>query len=132
MSLTEFITTIGFRVHILPIQITLNRSASLSAMIFHPAGLHNFNYIIQGDEYTNWGNDDNYIKELVCDKETWIGRPVYSDSDILPIISTSQDDNRSQHNSNDVAKIETLQIELESQKNKLKTITDLLINKGMI
>ena len=132
MSFTEFHTTIGFRVHILPIQVSLDKSADLCAMIFNPAGLHKFNYIIQGDEYTNWGSNDNYIKELVCDKEAWIGRPVYSDSDILPIISTPQDDNISQHNSNDVAKIENLQIELESQKNKLKTITDLLIGRGII
>jgi hypothetical protein len=84
MSFTEFHTTIGFRVHILPIQVSLDKSADLSAMIFNPSGLHKFSYRLIGDEYTNWGSNDNYIKELVCDKETWIGRPVYNDSDIIP------------------------------------------------
>ena len=132
MSFTEFLTTVGCRVHILPIQVSLDKSADLCAMIFNPAGLHKFSYRLSGDEYANWGNDDKYIKELVCNKEAWIGRPVYSDSDILPIISTPQDDNRSVHNALDVAKIETLQQQLDEQQKKLKTITDLLINKGMI
>ena len=131
MSFTEFLTTVGCRVHILPIQVSLDKSADLCAMIFNPAGLHKFTYRLSGDEYANWGNDDKYIKELVCNKEAWIGRPVYSDSDILPIIIT-QDDNRSVHNALDVAKIETLQQQLELQASKLKTITDLLIGRGMI
>ena len=75
MSFTEFHTTHGFRVHILPIQVSLDKSAELCAMIFNPTGLHKFSYTLQGDEYANWGSDDKYIKELVCDKESWIGRP---------------------------------------------------------
>ena len=131
MSFTEFLTTVGCRVHILPIQVSLDKSADLCAMIFNPAGLHKFTYRLSGDEYANWGNDDKYIKELVCNKEAWIGRPVYSDSDILPIIIT-QDDNRSVHNALDVAKIETLQSELELQKTKLNQIMSLLGKNNLI
>ena len=132
MSFTEFLTTVGCRVHILPIQVSLDKSADLCAMIFNPAGLHKFSYRLSGDEYANWGSDDKYIKELVCNKEAWIGRPVYSDSDILPIISTPQDDNRSVHNSFDLAKIETLQQQLELQASKLQQITTLLVGRGII
>ena len=47
----------------------------------------------------------------------------------LPVLL---EDIRSVHNDADVAKIETLQTQLDEQQKKLKTITDLLINKGMI
>ena len=50
----------------------------------------------------------------------------------VPLELPQQDDNKSVHNANDVAKIETLQTQLDEQQKKLKTITDLLINKGMI
>jgi hypothetical protein len=134
MSFTEFFTTIGFRVHILPIQVSLDKTADLCAMIFNPSGLHKFSYRLLGDEYTNWGSNDNYIKELVCDKESWIGRPVYNDSDIIPSVpvTTASDDTRSVHNEADIQKIQTLQEQLDAQAAKLKTITDMLIGKGLV
>lgn len=138
MSFTEFHTTIGFRVHILPIQVALDKSADLCAMIFNPAGLHKFSYRLIGDEYTNWGSNDNYIKELICDKENWIGRPLYDDSDSVPIAPVTraqpaqQDDTRSVHNDADLARIQTLQEQLDAQALKLKTITDLLFKNGSI
>jgi hypothetical protein len=33
-------------------------------------------YIIEGDEYNNWGSDDNYIKNYICQKETYLGQPI--------------------------------------------------------
>lgn len=134
MSFTEFFTTIGFRVHILPIQVSLDKTADLCAMIFNPSGLHKFSYRLLGDEYTNWGSNDNYIKELVCDKESWIGRPVYNDSDIIPSVpvTTASDDTRSVHNEADIQKIQTLESELESQKAKLNQIMTLLGKNNLI
>ena len=119
------------------ITINPNVSARVQALCFFSGGVVQMQFVdITGDEYKNWGNDDDYLIALVGHK-LGIGERVQhsSDGEILPIMTTSrvqQDDNRSQHNSRDIEKIETLQIELESQKTKLKTITDLLINKGMI
>ena len=50
----------------------------------------------------------------------------------IPLELPQFEDNRSVHNMNDVAKIETLQTQLDEQQKKLKTITDLLINRGLI
>jgi hypothetical protein len=42
------------------------------------------------------------------------------------------DDNRSVHNDADIQKIQTLQEQLDAQALKLKTITDMLIGKGLV
>ena len=124
------------------ITIKPNLSARVQALCFFSGGVVQMKFVdITGDDYTNWGNDDDYLIALVGQK-LGMGQRVQhsSDGDILPIMTTSrvqQDDNRSQHNIsqhniNDIEKIENLQIELESQKSKLQTITDLLIGRGII
>ena len=76
MSVTEMNTTNGFLVHIFPIQIILKKYATFVAMIFRPDGLHRANFLLEGDDYNNWGNDDNYIRNYICSKETYLGSPV--------------------------------------------------------
>lgn len=119
------------------IQISFNKGARLTALCYYQGGREKtMKYIdIIGEEYTNWLNDDNYIISLA-------GYKVGMGEMIEPIksynivttdnIPTTINDNRSIHNEADVAKIETLQAQLDEQRIKLKTITDLLINKGMI
>jgi hypothetical protein len=46
--------------------------------------------------------------------------------------ATSYDDARSVHNEADIQKIQTLQEQLDAQAAKLKTITDMLIGKGLV
>ena len=53
-------------------------------------------------------------------------------NDTFALQAMTQDDNRSHHNDADVAKIETLQSQLDAQASKLKTITDMLIGKGLV
>ena len=130
MSFTEFHTTIGFRVHILPIQVSLDKSADLCAMIFNPSGLHKFSYRLSGEEYSNWGSDDKYIKELVCNKEAWIGRPVYGEGE--PVAPATIDDTRSVHNDADIAKITTLEEQMIEQQRLVSQLKSILISKGMI
>jgi hypothetical protein len=43
-----------------------------------------------------------------------------------------QDDNKSVHNPVDIERIQTLQEQLDAQALKLKTITDMLIGKGLV
>ena len=121
------------------ISINPNLSAKVQALCFFSGGVVQMKFVdIIGEEYQLWGNDDNYLIGLVGYK-LGMGERVQpalnNDSepqDISTYNFTSIPDNRSVHNANDVAKIETLQTQLDEQQKKLKTITDLLINKGMI
>ena len=137
MSMKAFRTNKGCHIHILPITITVGTSAHFKCIHFTSENVFDKSYVLEGDDYTRWGSDDDYIKNWICDKEPYIGRPVPDvdvDGNVIIHVTppTQQDDNRSVHNANDVAKIETLQSQLDEQQKKLKTITDLLINKGMI
>ena len=85
---------------------------------------------INGDEYKEWSSDDDYIKNYICDKEGYLGRPC--DVTEKPNIPISQDDNRSVHNEADIQRIQTLQEQLDAQALKLKSITDMLIGKGFV
>jgi hypothetical protein len=33
-------------------------------------------YTLEGNDYTQWGNDDDYIKNYICNKEVYLGQPV--------------------------------------------------------
>ena len=50
----------------------------------------------------------------------------------LPPSSIVYEDNRSVHNEVDLQRIQTLQEQLDAQAAKLKTITDMLIGKGLV
>ena len=116
------------------ITINPNVSARVQALCFFSGGVVQMQFIdITGDEYKNWGNDDDYLISLVGHK-LGMGQRVQpsSDSDILPKMTPPQDDNRSQHNSYDLAKIATLQEQLDAQAAKLKIIMDLLYKNGSI
>jgi hypothetical protein len=47
-------------------------------------------------------------------------------------LDASLNDNRSVHNEMDIQKIQTLQEQLDAQAAKIKTITDMLIGKGLV
>ena len=138
MSLSTFRTDKKAHVFIHPITLTPRQSASFRCIIYteKPKDCIHQNYYLEGDDYARWGSDDDYIKNWICDKEPYIGRPAPDvDANGNVIITTSivqQDDNRSVHNDADVAKIETLQSELESQKTKLNQIMSLLGKNNLI
>lgn len=128
------------------ISINPNISAKVQCLCFYNVGEIQMNFVeIAGEEYINWGNDDDYLIALVGHK-LGMGQRIEPNDPFYPtkpfknynftitdnIPTTTINDNRSVHNEADVAKIETLQAQLELQASKLKTITDLLINKGMI
>jgi len=131
------------------ISINPNLSAKVQVLCFFSGGVVQMKFVeIIGEEYQLWGNDDNYLIGLVGYKLGMGERvqPALNEDGELRAISTYNftstsnipspkpdiSDNRSIHNASDVAKIETLQTQLDEQQKKLKTITDLLINKGMI
>ena len=140
----------GGLIDIQSISINPNVSARVQALCFFSGGIVQMKFVdITGDDYTNWANDDDYLIALVGHKLGMGERVQHNDpfnepktiktynftTDNIPsttISSTTINDNRSIHNDADVAKIETLQAQLEEQQKKVKTIMDLLINKGMI
>jgi len=130
-----FRTSTGAHIHVFPITIPMGDAASFRVVVFSSTGAYDKNFNLEGVDYKNWGASDEYIKEYICDKEGFIGRPVPDiDADGNPIIyqAQAQDDNRSVHNEADIQRIQTLQEQLDAQAAKLKTITDLLFKNGAI
>ena len=141
MTAQIFNTDKGVSVHVLPITISLGHSASFRALIFTGNMSYGKLFNLEGTEYTNWGSNDDYIKEYICHKEGFIGRPIAdTDAEVYQAPTPNEpnrasaivDDNRSVHNEADIQKIQTLQEQLDAQAAKLKTITDMLIGKGLV
>jgi hypothetical protein len=78
MTTIEFRTTTDATVKILPVTISLGSSADITALAFHHGGIHHMKFTLQGEEYRQWGSDDDYIKQYICSKETFLGTPVPS------------------------------------------------------
>ena len=81
---------------------------------------------------------DEATSEMKCDYIK-IPNPKYTGEQVkleyVPILKGEailQDDNRSVHNEADLQRIQTLQEQLDAQAAKLKTITDMLIGKGLV
>ena len=135
-----FYTTNGWEIHLFPIQIEIGLKAYIKCIQMSSMGMYQKEYILEGDEYQAWGSDDDYIKNYICDKNIYLGRPVpivdASGNPIVyqrpePVVAT-QDDTRRVHNEEDLQRIQTLQDQLEAQAANLKTITDLLVKNGMM
>lgn len=85
-------------------------------------------------------NEDGTFRDIIEQQKNplYTGlKPIVITHEVMRINEEGQSqtvtvDNKSVHNALDVAKIETLQTQLDEQRIKLKTITELLINKGMI
>lgn len=90
MSMKPFITDNGTHVHVFPITITMGTSAHMRAVIFSTTvGTYGKEYNLEGADYANWGANDDYIKEYICDKEGFIGRPV-SNNEVIGNPNTNQ------------------------------------------
>lgn len=142
MAAQIFNTDKGVSVHVLPITITLGHSADFRALVFTGTMSYGKVFNLEGADYANWGSSDEYIKEYICDKEGFIGRPAPEvDASGNPIVyqppapssaPTSYDDARSVHNEADIQRIQTLQEQLDEQAVKLKQITELLFKNGSL
>lgn len=119
-----FYTTSGWEIHLFPVQIEIGSKAFIKCIQMSSMGMYQKEYILEGDEYQAWGSDDDYIKNYICDKETYLGRPCNVEE--KPTTVLLQDDNRSVHNEADINRITSLETELEEQKKKLTQIIGLL------
>lgn len=150
MSCKYWFSSGGF-IDIQGISITPNTSARVQALCFYSGGVVQMKHVtIEGEEYTNWASDDDYLIALVGHKLGFGERvepndPYYTPKPITPYtfkseipsqvdapVAVTYEDNRSVHNDADIARIQTLQEQLDAQALKLKTITDLLFKNGAI
>ena len=111
------------------VSISPHEAVSVRVQVRYQNGaLANEFVTITGEEYKEWSNNDDWIYHKVATK---LALGVLVDSD-MPYVPAPIEDNRSVHNEADVAKIQTLQTQLDEQEAKLKVITDLLIKTGAI
>jgi len=75
-SNTVFHTTNGFEIHLFPIQVEIGKKAIIKYIQLSSIGMYDKTYILDNEDYTNWGSDDNYIKNYICQKESYLGQPI--------------------------------------------------------
>lgn len=111
------------------VSVEPHEGATIKVQVHYQNGaLANEFIMITGDEYKEWGADDNWIYQKVAHK---LALGTLEDSD-TPYVPAPIEDGRSVHNEADIQRIQTLQEQLDAQAAKLKTITDMLIGKGLV
>ncbi len=71
-----FKTDKGAHIHVFPITVTMDTSATFRCVIYAETSTYDKVFNLEAADYANWGASDDYIKEYICDKEGFIGRPV--------------------------------------------------------
>ena len=136
-GIINFQTSLGTTIVIRSVDIK-PKSAALIKLIYVDsfAVIEKHNIIMEGEDYSAWGNDDDYLGEFVCKKLTGgAARIIKEGEDYIPPppqTQIMQDDSRSVHNDADIQKINDLQTELENQKAKLSQIMTLLGKNNLI
>jgi hypothetical protein len=134
-GIINFQTNLGSVLMIRRVDITPKKHAIIKCLFADRGGENEKHRILmEGDDYKLWGENDDYlghycIKMITSGTETIVGDDYVAPATTAPAIN---DDNRSVHNDADIARIQTLQEQLDSQALKLKTITDLLFKNGSI
>ena len=133
LGIINFQTNLGSILMIRTVQVKPKDYAIIKCIFSEQCGDNEKHKIIlEGNDYKLWGENDDYLGHYCINKITGGTENIVGSDYIAPTKTDIISDNRSVHNDADVAKIETLQAQLDEQRIKLKTITDLLINKGMI
>lgn len=109
------------------VSIALNESVTIKVQVIYQNSAFATEFLtITGDEYKEWGTDDNWIYQKVArklclgvlaDSVDASGNPVQ----YVPAPAAA-----------DIARIQTMQEQLDAQAAKLKTITDLLFKNGSL
>lgn len=117
------------------VSVAPHEGASIKVQVHYQNGALANEFIqITGDEYKEWGADDNWIYQKVATKlalGVLAGSADASGNPVPAPVSVS-DDTRSVHNPHDVETIANLQEQLDAQAAKLKTITELLFKNGSL
>lgn len=134
---SEFFTSNNIRVQVLEVSVLLHKSAFIQAYLFLPNSLTLFKHQMTPDEYAQWGADDDFIKHFICSNMPILGVPIDADGGQMiqtAATATQQmlDDNRSVHNEQDIAKINTLETQMIEQQRLLAQMRAIMISKGLI
>jgi hypothetical protein len=120
------------------VSVALNEGVTIKVQVIYQNSAFATEFLtISGDEYKEWGQDDNWIYQKVArklclgvltDSVDASGNPVQ----YIPAPTPTQDDNRSVHNPSDIETIITLRTELDEQKKKIESIMGLLVKSGSL
>lgn len=162
-------TVEGAVIHLKSISIEPCVGATIIYTLYSSGANQELTYVMEGEQYKKWGNDDTLIYHLLCAKHKLHYKP-YVEPEFFEEIMVSADeatgemkyetirypnpkynpnqpeykppelpqstvvyeDSKSVHNEADIQRIQTLQEQLDAQAAKLKTITDMLIGKGLV
>ena len=130
-GIINFETSINTIIMIRSVSVIPKQGALIKLLYVDGFDVETHKFTMEGEDYQSWGFDDDFLGHYCINKLT-NGKATIVNSDYVAQSKPDISDNRSIHNDIDLAKIETLQTQLDEQQKKLKTITDLLINKGMI
>lgn len=112
------------------LNVSPHESVKIRVQVIYQTGSMTTEFLlIEQPEYSEWGADDDWIYQKIAHKLA-LGSLTKEGVALVPAIKT--DDNRSVHNEADIARIQTLQQQLDEQAAKLKTITELLFKNGSI
>ena len=138
-GILNYHTTLGAYLMIRRVDIIPKESATIKC-VYSDNGNEKHTIVLTKEEYARWGENDDYLG-IVClqkinpaDKIAEL--PTTQSGMTTTYTNESQvthyDDNRSVHNEADIARIQTLQEQLDAQAAKLKNITDLLFKNGAL
>ena len=131
-GIINFETSINTIIMIRSVSVIPKQGALIKLLYVDGFDVETHKFTMEGEDYQAWGFDDDFLGHYCINKLTNGKATIVNSNYVAPPKPDIISDNRSVHNEADVAKIETLQSQLDLQATKLKTITDLLINKGMI
>lgn len=140
-GIINFETNLGSVLMIRRVDITPKKHAIIKCLFADRGGENEKHRILmEGDDYKLWGDNDDYlghycIRIITGGTETIVGSdyvPIVTSTAVPALVPATYDDTRSVHNDADIARIQTLQEQLDAQALKLKTITDLLFKNGAI
>ena len=132
-GIIQFETDTGTSIIIRRVEVYPKEKAIIKCL-YVDNGVENHIFMLEGVDYENWGNDDEYLGHFLCSKLTNGKAKLIGNDYIAPFkpAPVNFEDTRSVHNEADVAKIETLQSQLDEQQKKLQQITTLLVGRGII
>lgn len=75
LSNKVFHTTNGVEIHLFPVQVEIGTKAIIKCIQSSTLGMYEKIYVLENTDYTNWGYDDTYIKNYICNQEAYLGTP---------------------------------------------------------
>lgn len=117
------------------VSVALNEGVSIKVQIHYQNGAFACEFVtISGDEYKEWGADDNWIYQKVARKLCLgvLADSVDASGNPVPYVPAPAPAPALAPAAAEIARIQTMQEQLDAQAAKLKTITDLLFKNGSL